>query len=152
MEHHPATIHKTLAWSYLGYFISSMVGLFVDSFLAIQFQSATVTMLAITCFILGPLLIAWAQITSRHCHLHHSHPKGMYFLHGPYKYMRNPTHLGLLILVTGYALVSGSVVFFIVTFAAYMLSNVLFKKYESILHDTYKEHYGAYRARVRKIL
>ena len=66
--------------------------------------------------------------------------------------MRNPTHLGLVILVTGYAAISGSAVFLAITVFGYIISNMLFKRYESIITEKYGDHYEKYKAGVPKIL
>jgi protein-S-isoprenylcysteine O-methyltransferase Ste14 len=149
MEQKP-TIHTTLAHSYLMYFLASMVGLFADSFLNLDFHYAFATVSAIICFALGPLIMAWAQYTSWRCKKNDCNE--LYFHHGPYRYMRNPTHLGLLILITGYTLINGSVIFFLVTLIGYLVSNIFFKKYESILQDTYGTDYEDYKASVQKVL
>jgi protein-S-isoprenylcysteine O-methyltransferase Ste14 len=144
-------IHATLARSYLMYFIASIVGLFADSFLNLDFHIPFAIVAAIACLLLGPALIAWAQYTSWKCR-REGHDNDHYFEHGPYRFLRNPTHMGLVILVTGYTLVSGSVMFFLVTIIGYLASNVFFKKYESILQTTYGEEYDDYKQSVRKIL
>jgi protein-S-isoprenylcysteine O-methyltransferase Ste14 len=144
------TVHRILAHSYLMYFLASMVGLFADSFLSLDFQFPFATVSAIICFLLGPVIMAWAQYTSWKCKKNGCDER--YFHHGPYRYMRNPTHLGLLILITGYTLVSGSVIFFLVSLLGYLISNIFFKKYESILQDTYGADYETYKASVKKVL
>lgn len=151
MTPHPSGIHIVLARSYLAYFIFSMLGLFLDSYIALDVESSIATLTALICFGAGPLLIGWAQYTSRHC-TKSEHKNDPYFHHGPYRYLRNPTHLGLLILITGYTLVSGSIIFFTISVIGYFVSNIFFKKYESLLIRTYGEHYTNYKSSVRKIL
>lgn len=141
-------VHRTLAHSYLMYFLASMVGLFADTFLAFSVSSPAATPIAIVCLGLGPALIAWAQYTSNR--FRKENTTGAYYYHGPYRYLRNPTHLGLLILVTGYTLVSGSLAFFAITALGYLISNIFFKKYESILERT--TDYEAYQSKVRRVL
>lgn len=131
------------------YFIASMIGLFADSFLHLDFHFALARIAAIVCLLLGPIIIAWAQYTSWKCKRIHN--CGPYFNHGPYRFLRNPTHIGLVILVAGYTFVSGSVVFFLITVLGYLASNVFFKKYESILETTYGDMYEAYKHAVKKI-
>jgi protein-S-isoprenylcysteine O-methyltransferase Ste14 len=142
-------LHRTLAHLYLVYFLASMVGLFADAFFSFPVSSAAATPIAMACFGGGPLLIAWAQYTSSH--FKKAADGDAYYYHGPYRYLRNPTHLGLLILVTGYTLVSGSLIFFTITVIGYLISNILFKKYESILERTGND-YEAYRSKVQKVL
>jgi protein-S-isoprenylcysteine O-methyltransferase Ste14 len=74
------------------------------------------------------------------------------FSSGPYRYLRNPTHLGLLILVGGYTLVSQSAMLFVVTGAAYLISNIFFRKYEVLLEHMHGDIYKSYKSSVRKIM
>jgi protein-S-isoprenylcysteine O-methyltransferase Ste14 len=98
---------------------------------------------------LGPLLMLWAQYTSWQCHrAGHAHE---HFRHGPYRLVRNPTHLGILILVTGYTLISGSLVFFGTTLLGFLFSNVFFKKYEGVNRESLGEAYEDYVAQTPKI-
>lgn len=143
------SIHTTLARSYLVYFICSIVGLFADTLLRFTVVLSYANMIAIVCFGLGALLIMWAQYTSRHTKKDSSRP---YFLYGPYRYMRNPTHLGMVILVLGYTVVSGSIIFCAITLVGYLISNILFRKYESMLKTTYDGTYQEYQSKVPKIL
>jgi protein-S-isoprenylcysteine O-methyltransferase Ste14 len=144
------TYHEILARSYLVYFIFSIIALFIDSRMPIRFDGGWLWPLAIICFAVGPLLILWAQLTSaKSVDGKQSHP---YFGKGPYRYLRNPTQLGILILITGYVLVSASLVFFAVSVIAYFVSNQYFKKYELALKKEYGQHYEAYEKDVQKVL
>ena len=151
MDTKPSSIHITLAQSYLTYFVCSIIGLFADTLIGFDIDIPYANTSTIACFIVGALLIGWAQYTSRHSSKE-NHPGAKYFFRGPYRYMRNPTHLGIVILVTGYTLISGSLVFFGITIIGYIISNILFHKYEAILDRTYGEEYQRYQASVPKIL
>ena len=148
----PATIHTTLARSYMAYFLFSMLGLLADSIAGFDVVVPYGSAIAILCFIAGPLLMMWAQRTSNHFRKKTLDAKPLYFQHGPYRYLRNPTHLGMVIMVTGYAAVSGSVIFLAVTLVGYIVSNVLFKRYEAIVVEQYGEEYTNYKSDVPKIL
>ncbi len=141
-------IHNILAHSYLSYFVFSMVGLFIDTFTNFEVKMRFAQPIALVCFITGTVLIFWAQNTSRNAL---KNKTGVYFYSGPYRFLRNPTHLGMVILVTGYTLVSGSIFFLIITTVGYMFSNIFFKKYEKILTDTYGDEYDQYKNKVPKI-
>jgi protein-S-isoprenylcysteine O-methyltransferase Ste14 len=149
MNTETSAIHYTLAKSYLVYFLVSAVGLFADSFITYSFVIPYNKIIAIICFVLGPLLILWAQYTSRHSR---NNPTHLFFHKGPYKYLRNPTHLGLLILIAGYAIVSMSPIFFAVTLIGYIISNHYYKKYESVLEKMHGDVYQSYKTNVNKIL
>lgn len=111
---------------------------------------AHATTIAIICFGVGPMLIWWAQATSR---ISKATPeKGPYFKRGPYQFLRNPTHLGLVILVAGYTVVSGSVIFLAITLIGYIISNHFFAQYEKVLHMIYGDTYSTYKKNVPKIL
>lgn len=142
------SIHTTLAHSYLTYFVCSMVGLFGDTLLGFDIAVVHAPTIAITCFVFGAVLIGWAQYTSRHTSTDQTKP---YFLRGPYRYMRNPTHLGMVILVLGYTVVSGSVIFCAVTLIGYLISNIFFKKYEKLVVASYDGTYADYQSNVPKI-
>lgn len=139
------SLHLALAHSYLSYFIFSLLGLCADTIISREAPLEHGQLIMLACFIVGSLLIWWAQYTSS---LKSERP---YFERGPYRYMRNPTHIGILLLVSGYTAVSGSVVFLAVTLIGYLVSNVFFNKYESILHKEYGTQYKEYKKAVPKI-
>jgi protein-S-isoprenylcysteine O-methyltransferase Ste14 len=146
---HEAAVHHTLARSYLMYFVASMVGLFADALIAAPFGIPYGHDVAIVLFGAGPLLMLWAQYSSWRCQKHHH--SAAYFHHGPYRIVRNPTHLGILLLVAGYTLISGSLLFFAATLIGYLLSNIFFTKYERIFHEKFGEIYKAYTKKTPKI-
>jgi protein-S-isoprenylcysteine O-methyltransferase Ste14 len=143
-------IHTTLARSYIAYFVCSMVGLLADALFGFVVPVPQGTLIALVCFAVGPALIWWAQHTSR---TSVSAAAGTtYFNRGPYRFLRNPTHLGIVILVAGYAAVTGSMIFLFVTLIGYMISNHFFKRYETILRITYGEDYKEYESSTPKVL
>ena len=145
-------IHTTLARSYLAYYLFSIIGLLADSIIGFDTVVPFANTIAVICFIFGPVLIMWAQQTSSHFRQKGNDKQDAYFKHGPYRFMRNPTHLGLVILVTGYAVVSGSIIFLAITLFGYIISNMLFKRYESIVIEKYGTDYEQYKSDVPKIL
>ena len=147
-----SSIHSILAHSYLTYFILCSVGLFLETFFPLTIYVPNSSTLAIICFAVGPLLILWAQATSHKYQVLKKQDSQSQFSSGPYKYLRNPTHLGLLILVGGYTLVSQSAMLFIVTGVAYLVSNIFFRKYEILLEHMHGDTYKSYQSSVRKIM
>ncbi len=145
-------IHTTLARSYMAYFLFSMLGLLADSIVGFEVSVPFGEVIAILCFGIGPALMLWAQTTSNHFRKKSTEATQRYFQHGPYRYLRNPTNLGMVIMVTGYAAVSGSVIFLAVTLVGYIVSNVFFKRYERIVVEQYGEEYASYKSDVPKIL
>lgn len=130
------------------YFVASIGALFLDTLLGVEVVVPYAKEGMIACFAFGTFLIIWAQITSRKALGHNT----SYFFKGPYKYMRNPTHLGLVFLVVGYTLISGSLIFSLVTIVGYLISNIFFGSYEAILNRTYGEEHKHYQSNVPKIL
>ncbi len=145
------TIQHLLAKSYLAYFLASLVGLFVDAFIAAPFDVGFARPIAIIFMGLGPALMLWAQYSSWRCHLMGHPHSAQYFKHGPYRLVRNPTHLGILILVTGYTLISGSLIFFATTLLGFLFSNIFFNKYERVNHSALGSEYRDYITRTPKI-
>lgn len=145
------SIHNVLAHSYLAYFIFSMFGLFADTFIGFSFAVPFAETLALGCFVLGTVLIFWAQATSGRAIRQTDPCANPYFRCGPYRFMRNPTHLGIVLLVMGYTLVSGAILFFLTTTIGYLISNVFFKEYESILYTTYGDQYDEYKKKTPKV-
>lgn len=153
MKDHPAGIHRVLAQSYFVYLLASIIGLFADLFFPLDFTLVHGTILAIICIGGGTVLVMWAQYTSHHCaNKHHTHHgDSLYFQHGPYRLMRNPTHLGILLMVAGYAVVSKSIIFFVVTLIGYLFSNIFFRKYEFLMKNKFDGVYDVYKKTIKKI-
>ena len=144
-------IHRTLAGSYSAYLLASVFGLFADLAFPTHITILHATIIAPVSMTLGSLLILWAQYTSKQCRRDGAQTP-LYFLCGPYRWMRNPTHLGLLLVVFGYATVTSSTIFFAVTLIGYLISNIFFRKYEQILKSTYGGVYETYKKNIKKIL
>jgi protein-S-isoprenylcysteine O-methyltransferase Ste14 len=136
-----------LAKSYAIYFIFSLLGLFASTIFPLGEPTPHGQWVALLCFAVGPIIIWWAQTTSA------AQSATPYFERGPYRYLRNPTQIGILILVGGYAAVSGSIVFLLASIIGYFISDIFFfKKYEAILHAQYGEQYKQYKSTVPKVL
>lgn len=140
-------MHLALAKSYLVYFIFILLGLFANTIFTLSVPTPHGQWIALACFAFGPLLIWWAQRTSI---IESPVP---YFNRGPYRFLRNPTQVGILILIGGYAAVSGSVIFLGAAIIGYFISNAFFfKKYEAILRAEYGDQYENYKSAVPKVL
>ncbi|HTH93108.1 MAG TPA: methyltransferase [Candidatus Paceibacterota bacterium] len=147
MEHQDnhRSLQFALARSYAIYFIFSIVGLFADNFFPIGTPTSHGQIIAVLCFAAGTILIWWAQATSG---VKSSTP---YFERGPYRFLRNPTQIGILILIGGYAAISGSIIFLATALVGYFISDIFFKKYEAILHAQYGDQYKQYKQSVPKV-
>lgn len=146
------SVHKVLAKSYLTYFLFCSFGLFLSVFFPIRFFVPQAVVLAKICFLIGPVLIVWAQITSHKFEKVKQQTGELRFKCGPYQYLRNPTQLGLVVLVLGYAFITQTAMLFVTTGVAYIISNVFFRKHESILESKYGAPYKEYKSSVRKVL
>lgn len=107
------------------------------------------TIIAVGCFTAGSILVLWAQNTT--ALVYSGKSKTQFFGNGPYKFLRNPTHLGLVLLVTGYTAISGSVVFLAISALGYIISNTFFSEYESLLIEHFGDDYKKYQRNVPKI-
>lgn len=146
-----AEIQKTLTRSYISYFLFIILGLFLDSLFDFSVKIPFSTFLAILCFVIGTILIVWAQFTTGK-KLEKEQTLKNFFINGPYKYLRNPTHLGFVFLITGYTALSGSVFFLVGTIVGYFVSSFYFKKYEKLLIEKFDQDYIDYKRKVPKIL
>lgn len=143
-----ALIHSILSYSYFVYFILTLIAFLANIFVGFRF--AMHPKLGITLMLWGTLIIFYAQIVSSKTY-HHSdanlaHP---YFLYGPYKFSRTPTHFGLLFLI------AGAGVFFQMPFViasalvGYVITRYSFVKYqEKKLVEMFGDQYVEYKKRV----
>jgi protein-S-isoprenylcysteine O-methyltransferase Ste14 len=146
------SVHFVLAQSYLVFFILCSFGLFLDMIFPFIIPLPNSKIFTIFCFATGPLLILWAQYTSYHFESLKKETGQTVFNKGPYAYMRNPTQFGLVILVGGYAFATNAAMLFITAGISYIVSNVFFKKHESILDSRYGESYKDYKSSVPKVM
>lgn len=149
MDNHPHHTHIILARSYIAYFTASIVGLFLESLLSIYMHIPYSTALTMLCFILGTVLIVWAQHSTRKMRHDHMHE---FFYTGPYRYIRNPTHVGIFVLIIGYAILTGSIIFLLVSLVGYIVSSLFFMKYEKKLEAMHEEKYVEYKKKVHRVL
>ena len=67
------------------------------------------------------------------------------FEHGPYKFLRSPTHVGLFILSLGFSFVTGILWMFIMSAVAFMVTKFTFlRQEEKILRARYGDAYVQY--------
>ena len=146
------SVHKILAQSYMTYLLLCMIGISLDILIPFRVPISHNTFLGSLFFVLGPLLIVWAQRTSFTFEKIKQKTGIPLFKRGPYKHFRNPTQIGLLFLVAGFVLVTGAIMLFLCTVIAYCISNVFFRKHEQILENRYGDEYRAYKQEVKKVL
>ncbi len=142
-------VHRVLAHSYLFYFVSFLLGLFLDFIFPLKFfEEATMAILGSTILLLGTFLVVWAQKSSHN--LKKENLSKETFFVGPYRYTRSPTHLGLFLLMLGFGIMANGIYIIILSFLSYLFTKFLFiKKEEDILSEKYGAPYIEYKKSVR---
>jgi len=70
---------------------------------------------------------------------------------GPFRYSRNPIYLGMVLIVAGTALISGSVITFVAPVAFAIIIHILYlREEEHILEKRFGETYLAYKLKVHR--
>ena len=147
------SVHHILSYSYTIYFLGIIVGILLDRFLPIRVIPNELQATLGPLFLLaGPLLILWAQRSSRRLKQNKSDLSKECFKVGPYCFTRKPTHIGLFFMVLGFALISNSVVLIGTTIISYIFSSIFIRRQENILSEKYGEEYLKYKKEVRSWL
>src|SRR3989338_51945 len=112
MEHTPSkkhTVHHVLTHSYLIFFFGLLLGLATDLFYPLRLLSPELSVrLGLTLIFLSPLLILWAQYTSHQLRAKKDPLCQDDFCRGPYRFSKNPTHLGLALMILGFGVLVNS--------------------------------------------
>jgi len=115
------------------------------------FNSPALAPFGFTILILATVLIVWAQGTTRNFKKDSTHTINKEtFRKGPYRYIKDPTHLGLLLAMLSFGIIINS--FFIVLFALilFVLDRFLFlDKQDKILTEKYGAPYLEYKKSVK---
>ena len=154
IDNHHRKINLILLNSYLMFFLAVIFGAFLDSllkykmFTGILYQNIGFVMLMV-----GSIFIYWAQCTSsisRHKISEKNLVPYLYFKFGPYKYLRNPTHLGLFVTTLGFSLIINSLFGVILNVIAYFIVRLfLIKKEEKLLEIKYGQEYVDHKKNVK---
>ena len=150
-------IHIILSESYLTFSILFIPAMLVDLHIDIGdvFGPNAVTAGWVLLF-LSPVLIYWAQQTS--ANFRKAYESGTpitpsFFMHGPYKITRRPTHLGITLLFVGFSIIIQSPIALISALIAHLITQMNFiKREECILREKYGEAYEIYCNKVGKWL
>jgi protein-S-isoprenylcysteine O-methyltransferase Ste14 len=136
-------VHFILLHSYIMFLLAVIMGVIFDVFFPVQlFHHYAFRYLGVAMLLIGPWVIYWAQSASaKH------NTSG--FEHGPYKYSRNPTHLGLAIMTLGFAFLINSLFSVIFLIIASLISKFFFLPLEEkVLEKKYDGAYAAYKKKV----
>jgi len=142
-------VHKILAYSYIFYFVSFLVGLFFDFiFPVIFFENYSFYILGVVFLYLGTYLVIWAQISSHRLTKEIISKK--IFCSGPYCYTRTPTHIGLFLLMFGFGILVNALFIIIFSIISFLIIKFTFiKKEEEVLALKYGDPYLEYKKSVR---
>jgi len=146
---HKNKVHRILAHSYLIQFIFFLVGVCLDSVYKLKISPNPILVPAgLTLLILGTILVIWAQKTT-----HNLKPVSLDkepFFHGPYKYTRSPTHVGLFLLMFGFGIMINAWFVVILSLISFAISKFSFlHEQEKILEQKYGAPYSEYKKAVR---
>lgn len=144
-------VHFILSHSYVVFMVAVVCGVFLDSaFVFNIFKYSAYAYGGFSMIIGGSILIYWAQSSSSRIKKVKGIPVSEKdFERGPYKYSRNPTHIGMTIMTLGLALVLNSFFMLICVLLASLITKFIFlKKEEQLLEEKYGEQYLLYKKKV----
>ena len=146
---HKNKVHQILAHSYLFYFLSFLIALFLDFMFPMKiFEKVTMASIGAIFLIFGTLLIIWAQKSS--LKLQKENITKETFLRGPYRYTRSPTHYGLFFLMLGFGIMANALFLIIFSILSFFITKFVFiKKEEKILGEKYGAPYLEYKRSVK---
>lgn len=148
-------VHTVISDSYITFLIAIILGVIFDSFISFKiFNNYLFEYLGLGMIILGPLLTYWAQKSSSVAKknvLEKGFP--ISFEYGPYRYTRNPSYLGVFIMIMGLGIILNSIFSIIFGLVAYFIIRFVFlKKEEKLLGDKYGQVYFDYKNKVKNRL
>lgn len=145
------SVHKVLMHSYIAYFAFFFLGMILDLFLNIKLEFLNNAISGIVGFVFllfATSLIIWAQKTTRK--LNKESISKETFCKGPYRFSRNPTHIGLLFLLVGFGLVYNTPFVLLLSIIYFIVAKMSFlKEEEKILTEKYGDPYVEYKNSVR---
>jgi protein-S-isoprenylcysteine O-methyltransferase Ste14 len=149
--------HFILSHSYFMFLCAVVLGLIFDIWIPAQiFSSVVFQYIGVLMLVTGPMLIYWAQHTSSSSKkkMESVTPLGTEklerdFENGPYRYTRNPTHVGLGIMTLGLAFILNSLFSVIFVLIASVVTKMIFlPKEEAVLEERYGQAYRDYKKKV----
>ncbi len=154
-KHISGIVHVLLSHSYAMFFCTVVLGVIFDIIFSIRvFNNIAYEYLGLALIFFGTLLIYWSQSTTRSVGKAISQERDVnFFLHGPYKYTRNPTNFGLTLSVLGLGFLIHSLFSVIFMVIAYIISKLVFmKKQDLILKERYGDVFDEYKKKVNNWL
>jgi protein-S-isoprenylcysteine O-methyltransferase Ste14 len=146
-------IHHILARSYSVFFCGFLLGVLYDLFCPNMFFTGEWTIwIGGVLIVVGSYFVHWAQSTSQafNKRVAGRSPELSDFMHGPYRYTRGPTHIGLFLMLFGFGILVNSLGLVIFSVVSYIVAKVFFlNKEEKLLHIKYGSVYEKYKKIVR---
>lgn len=144
-------VHMVLSHSYTVFLVAVIFGVILDVIFNISiFGHPSYQYAGIIMIVIGSVLAYWAQSTAN-CTKEELEKMGKVreFARGPYKYSRNPTHIGLTLMTLGLGFLINSVFSVILVLIASLITKFIFvKKEEILLEQKYGQDYCNYKKKV----
>ena len=143
------TVHEVLIESYSWYFLFFLTGVIIDIIFPVKFLPPFVfAPSGLLIAIASSFLIFWAQKSSRNLDVKNLTKET--FSKGPYKYMRNPTQLGLFLLLLGLGMMVNAAYLILFTMIYFLTAERIFiKREERILEKKYGKPFIEYKESLR---
>jgi protein-S-isoprenylcysteine O-methyltransferase Ste14 len=154
-ENTKGVIHFILINSYVIFLFAVIFGVLFDSFFHVRiFSHEVYKNIGFLMIILGTIFIYWAQKSSKNNKkIETKNQLRSFFELGPYKYLRNPTHLSLFVVTLGLSLVLNSFFGVVLNIVAYVITRFgSLKKQERLLSKKHGQVYDEYKKRVKNWL
>jgi protein-S-isoprenylcysteine O-methyltransferase Ste14 len=144
-------VHVLLSNSYVMFFFAVVLGVIFDIIFATHsFDGVFYEYLGIGLIVAGTLIVYWSQHITRSAGKIASGRDTNFFLHGPYRYTRNPTNFGLTLSILGLGFLIHSLFSVLFILIAYIISKVFFiRKQDAILEERYGDVFVEYRKKVK---
>ena len=148
-------VHTVISDSYITFLIAIILGVIFDSLIPFKiFNNYLFEYLGLIMIILGSMLTYWAQRSSSIAKKNVLE-KGLpiSFEYGPYRYTRNPSYLGVFIMIMGLGIIFNSIFSIIFGLVSYFIIRFIFlKKEEGLLGNKYGQVYFDYKNKVKNRL
>ena len=145
-------IHTVISYSYITFLFAIASGAIFDAIIPIRILNHPIFQyIGFAMIILGPILTYWAQKSSDVAKKNIIIKKlPVSFEHGPYKYTRNPSYLGVFIMIIGLGFFANSISIIVLGLIAYFIIRFIFiKQEEKLLILKYGQVYLDYKRKVQ---
>ncbi|HPS21460.1 MAG TPA: methyltransferase [Candidatus Paceibacterota bacterium] len=138
-------IHRVLAQSYLVYLFALFAGLIFSAAFPVKIHvSDFLLSLSAVILMLSSVLIFWAQKSTKNFKKENITKES--FKKGPYRYLRNPTNIGIFLLMLSFGVIVNSVSVILFTIVASFFARFVFlRKEKSLLEKKYGKAYIEYK-------